>query len=107
MRYTQSTNIPTYKSSNSLQCRFVDYQPAKISALAFSHPSNSKQPTPASLLLAVGRSNGDIELWSPLYEWVHKTVPPLSLARPFLIIDSDRRKRTIHDAPSQLKCSYE
>src|SRR5271168_3891089 len=78
MRYTQSTNIPTYKSSNSLQCRFVDYQPAKISSLAFSHPSNSKQPTPASLLLAVGRSNGDIELWSPLYEWVHKTVPPLS-----------------------------
>src|ERR1700685_1773055 len=73
--------FPRTKSANSLQCRFVDYQPAKICALAFSHPSNSKQTTPASLLLAVGRSNGDIDLWSPLYEWVHKTVPlSLSLA---------------------------
>jgi len=66
-----------------LQCRFVDYQPAKISALAFSHPSNSKQPPPASLLLAVGRSNGDIDLWSPLYEWVHKTVLPHPLSTSF------------------------
>lgn len=57
-----------------LQCRFVDYQPPKITALAFSHPSNPQEPTPDSLLLAVGRSNGDIDIWSPHHNWVQKTV---------------------------------
>ena len=56
------------------QCRFVNYQPPKITALAFSHQSNSEEETPESLLLAIGRSNGDIDIWSPLYEWVHKIV---------------------------------
>ena len=58
----------------NLQCRFVDYQPPKITALAFSHVSNPEQPTPESLLLAVGRSNGDIDIWSPAHDWVQKSV---------------------------------
>lgn len=48
------------------RCRFVPYQPQAINALAFSHSSNPKQPTPADLKLAVGRENGDIEIWNPL-----------------------------------------
>ncbi|SPO02179.1 related to UTP4 - U3 snoRNP protein [Cephalotrichum gorgonifer] len=42
------------------RCRFVLFPPAPINALAFSppHPTNSR--------LAVGRDNGDIEIWNPL-----------------------------------------
>ena len=52
------------------RCRFVPYPPSAINALAFSHPSvstnSSKRPsTPATLRLAVGRANGDIEIWNP------------------------------------------
>jgi hypothetical protein len=67
-------HLPSFGQCLFLQCRFVDYQPPKITALAFSHPSNLDDPTPESLLLAVGRSNGDIQLWSPINEWVHKIV---------------------------------
>ncbi|EGD89606.1 hypothetical protein H112_03234 [Trichophyton rubrum D6] len=50
------------------RCRFVPYNPQAINALAFSHPpSNEIQgrgfPT---LRLAIGRANGDIEIWNPL-----------------------------------------
>ncbi|KAM5465895.1 U3 small nucleolar RNA-associated protein [Microsporum audouinii] len=50
------------------RCRFVPYNPQTINALAFSHPpSNEIQgrgfPT---LRLAIGRANGDIEIWNPL-----------------------------------------
>ena len=50
------------------RCRFVPYPPSAINALAFSHPSSvdihGKGPT--TLRLAVGRANGDIEVWNPL-----------------------------------------
>ncbi|OZJ06653.1 hypothetical protein BZG36_00273 [Bifiguratus adelaidae] len=52
------------------RCRFVDYQPAAINALAFT-PRSSK-PT----LLACGRSNGDVEIWNPKNEWVLEKVIP-------------------------------
>ena len=57
------------------RCRFVPYPPSAINALAFSHPSpvSDKAETPASLRLAVGRANGDIEIWNPLKGvWFHE-----------------------------------
>ncbi|KAG8533032.1 uncharacterized protein KY384_001815 [Bacidia gigantensis] len=53
------------------RCRFVPYPAAAINALAFSHPSPSKTSSKSqieahrSLRLAVGRSNGNIEIWNP------------------------------------------
>ena len=50
------------------RCRFIPYPPSAINALAFSHPSASSGSSkiPTTLRLAVGRANGDIELWNPL-----------------------------------------
>ncbi|KAL8714516.1 MAG: hypothetical protein Q9220_001464 [cf. Caloplaca sp. 1 TL-2023] len=50
------------------RCRFVPYPPAAINALAFSHSSNlsTSSKGPPTLRLAVGRANGDIEIWNPL-----------------------------------------
>ncbi|KAL4869266.1 hypothetical protein BDV12DRAFT_85697 [Aspergillus spectabilis] len=50
------------------RCRFVPYNPQAINALAFSHPPSiglggKGVPT---LRLAVGRANGDIEIWNPM-----------------------------------------
>ena len=49
------------------RCRFVPYPPSPINTLSFSHPSSpaSKTRPPKSLRLAVGRANGDIEIWNP------------------------------------------
>ena len=41
------------------RCRFVEYMPAAIHALAIT-PSTTKP------LVACGRANGDIEIWNPL-----------------------------------------
>ena len=50
------------------RCRFVPYPPSAINALAFSHISSPTSPGkgPSSLRLAIGRANGDIEIWNPL-----------------------------------------
>lgn len=50
------------------RCRFVPYPPSAINALAFSHPSNltTSSKGGASLRLAIGRANGDVEIWNPL-----------------------------------------
>lgn len=59
------------------RCRFVPYPPAAINALAFSHPSDplGKSKTPETLRLAVGRANGDIEIWNPLKgAWFQETI---------------------------------
>ncbi|KAK4691936.1 U3 small nucleolar RNA-associated protein 4, partial [Lecanoromycetidae sp. Uapishka_2] len=50
------------------RCRFVAYPPSAINALAFSHPSNPTDSSKGgvSLRLAIGRANGDIEIWNPL-----------------------------------------
>ncbi|KAL4998831.1 quinon protein alcohol dehydrogenase-like superfamily [Aspergillus recurvatus] len=59
------------------RCRFVPYNPQAINALAFSHPpsiglSGKGVPT---LRLAVGRANGDIEIWNPARgAWFQETV---------------------------------
>lgn len=57
------------------RCNFVDYTPHTITSLAFSLPSSSE---PLNVLkvnklrLAVGRSNGDIEIWNPRFNWSHE-----------------------------------
>ena len=55
--------------------RFVDFTPPSITALAFSHPPLPVgAPIPASLRLAIGRSNGDIEIWNPHKgSWIHES----------------------------------
>jgi U3 small nucleolar RNA-associated protein 4 len=59
------------------RCRFVPYNPQAINALAFSHPPSAGVagrgvPT---LRLAIGRANGDIEIWNPLRgAWFQETV---------------------------------
>ncbi|WPK25771.1 hypothetical protein PUMCH_003100 [Australozyma saopauloensis] len=58
------------------RCRFVDYTPHIITALAFSHTSDSTKNAPAGLRLAVGRSNGDIEIWNPRFNWTHELTLP-------------------------------
>ncbi|KAJ5920873.1 hypothetical protein N7466_009199 [Penicillium verhagenii] len=58
------------------RCRFVTYNPQAINALAFSHPPSADPgrglPT---LRLAIGRANGDIEIWNPLRgAWFQESV---------------------------------
>jgi U3 small nucleolar RNA-associated protein 4 len=46
--------------------RFVPYPPSAINALAFSHTQSTEDnEDPECLRLAVGRSNGNIEIWNP------------------------------------------
>lgn len=58
------------------RCRFVDYTPHTITAMAFSHSSSADAVAPAGLRLAVGRSNGDIEVWNPKHNWTHELTLP-------------------------------
>lgn len=52
------------------RCRFVEYQPAAINALDFT-PSTVKNTR-----LAVGRANGNIEIWDPTFNYrLEKTLP--------------------------------
>lgn len=61
--------------------RFVPYPPSAINALAFSHSTrtrNSKgeipERDPTCLRLAIGRANGNIEIWNPARgAWIHET----------------------------------
>lgn len=50
------------------RCRFVSYPPSAINAVAFSHTSSLTSTSRGypTLRLAVGRANGDIEIWNPL-----------------------------------------
>ena len=58
------------------RCRFVPYPPSTINVLAFSHshiPRANKEDVP--LRLAIGRANGDIEIWNPLNgSWFQETI---------------------------------
>jgi U3 small nucleolar RNA-associated protein 4 len=59
------------------RCRFVPYNPQAINALEFSHPPSSKTAGQGAqtLRLAVGRANGDIEIWNPLRgAWFQETI---------------------------------
>lgn len=53
------------------RCRFVPFPASPINALAFSHPVLSAK---RQVRLAIGRANGDIEIWNPLKgNWFHET----------------------------------
>ena len=52
--------------------RFVDFTPGSITAMQFSHRPNLTKTAPLDLRLAVGRSNGDIEIWNPRNDWVEE-----------------------------------
>ncbi|KAI0020065.1 WD40 repeat-like protein [Xylariomycetidae sp. FL0641] len=56
------------------RCRFVPYPPSAINAVAFSHPvTSAKRSSPVRL--AIGRANGDIEIWNPLNGlWQQETI---------------------------------
>ncbi|KAE9366785.1 WD40 repeat-like protein [Stipitochalara longipes BDJ] len=57
------------------RCRFVPFPPSTINALAFSHSHVSKDQKAAPPRLAVGRANGDIELWNPQGgAWLQETI---------------------------------
>ena len=59
------------------RCRFVPYPPSAINAFAFSHTSSltSSSKGPSTLRLAIGRANGDIEIWNPLRgAWHQETI---------------------------------
>lgn len=53
------------------RCRFLPCPASPINAFAFSHPLLSAK---RQARLAIGRANGDIEIWNPLNgNWFHET----------------------------------
>jgi U3 small nucleolar RNA-associated protein 4 len=60
------------------RARFVPYPPSAINALAFSHAqADNDKADPECLRLAVGRANGNIEIWNPARgAWVQERVFP-------------------------------
>ncbi|MCJ1379867.1 U3 small nucleolar RNA-associated protein [Xylographa soralifera] len=59
------------------RCRFIPYPASTINALTFSHTSTSKASaiSPSNLRLAIGRANGDIEIWNPQRgHWVQESI---------------------------------
>ncbi|KTW30377.1 hypothetical protein T552_00850 [Pneumocystis carinii B80] len=57
---------------NIHRCRFVDYNSSSITSICFSHDSFTLNSTPKSLRCAVGRANGDLEIWNPQKHWTHE-----------------------------------
>ena len=57
------------------RCRFVPYTQSTINVLAFSHSHIPKSLRAAPPRLAIGRANGDIEIWNPLNgSWLQETI---------------------------------
>lgn len=59
------------------RCRFIPYPGSAIHALAFSAASDTElgRGGHANLKLAVGRANGNIEIWAPVKgNWVQETI---------------------------------
>ncbi|MCJ1402791.1 U3 small nucleolar RNA-associated protein [Xylographa trunciseda] len=59
------------------RCRFVPYPASTINALAFSHTSTGREAakSPPNLRLAIGRANGNIEIWNPQRgHWVQESI---------------------------------
>lgn len=48
------------------RCRFVPYQPSAVNVVAFSHPYTKSSKQASCARMAVGRANGNIEIWNPL-----------------------------------------
>ncbi|KAF4124942.1 U3 small nucleolar RNA-associated protein 4 [Geosmithia morbida] len=47
------------------RCRFVPFQPSAINAIALSHPRTRTAKHANVARMAIGRANGDIEIWNP------------------------------------------
>ena len=48
------------------RCRFVPFQPSAVNTVAFSQPkARASKQQQSTARLAVGRANGDIEIWNP------------------------------------------
>ncbi|KAK0630030.1 quinon protein alcohol dehydrogenase-like superfamily [Bombardia bombarda] len=66
------------------RCRFIQYPASAINAIAFSHSSlppvsggKKSQQKHVQVRLAIGRANGDIEIWNPLSgTWHQELVMP-------------------------------
>jgi len=94
------------------RCRFVPYQPQSVNALAFSHVPNPKQKTPTDLKLALGRENGDIEIWNPARgEWVQerifrggvgRTVEQVQWTQALIVPDEEEAAQKTEDGPLRL-----
>lgn len=59
------------------RCRFVSYPPSTINSVAFSksHITKANRNLVAPPRLAIGRANGDIEIWDPLKgSWLQETI---------------------------------
>lgn len=57
------------------RCRFVRFPPSTINALAFSHSHIIRDQKTAPPRLAIGRANGDIEIWNPQRgSWFQETI---------------------------------
>ena len=57
------------------RCRFVPYPAQAINALAFSVPSDTARRCPPDQRLAIGRANGDVEIWNPAKGlWSQETI---------------------------------
>ncbi|KAI1870960.1 hypothetical protein JX265_006000 [Neoarthrinium moseri] len=57
------------------RCRFVPYPPSAINAVAFSYAHVTSKKKAGLARLAIGRSNGDIEIWNPLNgQWHQETI---------------------------------
>ncbi|RKF58658.1 U3 small nucleolar RNA-associated protein 4 [Erysiphe neolycopersici] len=57
------------------RCRFVPLPPSSINALEFSQSHLKRPKFTSPPRLAVGRANGDIEIWNPLKgSWLQETI---------------------------------
>lgn len=57
------------------RCRFVPFPSSPINAIAFTNTSLLEGQSLSDVRLAVGRANGDIELWNPLGgKWHQETI---------------------------------
>lgn len=95
---------PLVKKKHTMQihrCRFVEYQPAAINALDFTPPTVKRSR------LAVGRANGNIEIWDPLHNFrLEKTIPggegqsveSIAWAHQSVIVDQDE-----DDTPEEIE----
>ncbi|KAF7554498.1 hypothetical protein G7046_g6793 [Stylonectria norvegica] len=59
------------------RCRFVPFKPSAINVIAFSHPKTKSALQGTRARLAIGRANGDIEIWNPTNgSWSQELVIP-------------------------------
>lgn len=58
------------------RCRFVPYVPSSINALAFTNSHLFPDQKASEPRLAVGRANGDIEIWNPSHKgsWLQEII---------------------------------